>query len=514
MRFERSSGILLHPTSLPGPFGIGDLGSEAYKFVDFLEASGQRLWQVMPLGPTGFGNSPYSSFSAFAGNTLLINPELLIKENLLTREDLKGAPRFPKDRVDFGRVIEFKKRLLARAFENYKGANDTSVGEDINNFGQFARDWLDDYALFRALQKASNGTSWDEWEPALAHRDPKALDAARARLRDEIEAQKFFQYLFFKQWLELKAYCGEKRIKIIGDMPIFVAYDSADVWTHPDLFKLDEEGRPEVVAGVPPDAFSETGQLWGNPIYDWDRMRETGFDWWIKRVRAALQTLDIIRVDHFRGFAATYEIPAKDETAERGDWAQVPGRELFSALEHAFPNLPVIAEDLGMITPDVHELRDALGLPGMRVLQFAFGGDPRDTHLPHNYNQNTVVYTGTHDNDTVVGWFESKRQEGEPADQPEGEEEEKEKVNEADLALKYLNTDGLEINWDFIRAAFASVADIAIIQLQDLLGLGAEARMNLPASQEDNWAWRFKSGALDKELSRRLKELTTFYARD
>ena len=514
MRFERSSGILLHPTSLPGPFGIGDLGSEAYKFVDFLEASGQRLWQVMPLGPTGFGNSPYSSFSAFAGNTLLINPELLIKDNLLTREDLKGAPRFPKDRVDFGRVIEFKKHLLARAFGNYKGANDMSLGEDINNFSQFARDWLDDYALFRALQKASNGASWDAWEPALAHRDPKALDAARARLRDEIEAQKFFQYLFFKQWLELKAYCGKKRIKIIGDMPIFVAYDSADVWTHPDLFKLDEEGRPEVVAGVPPDAFSETGQLWGNPIYDWDRMRETGFDWWIKRVRAALQTLDIIRVDHFRGFAATYEIPAKDETAERGEWAQVPGRELFSALEQSFPNLPVIAEDLGMITPDVHELRDALGLPGMRVLQFAFGGDPRDTHLPHNYNQNTVVYTGTHDNDTVVGWFESKRQEGESADQPEGEEDEKEKVNEADLALKYLNTDGREINWDFIRAAFASVADIAIIQLQDVLGLGAQARMNLPASQEDNWAWRFKSGALDEELSRRLKALTTFYARD
>ncbi len=499
---------MLHPTSLPGPFGIGDLGDEAYKFVDFLEASGQRLWQVMPLGPTGFGNSPYSSFSAFAGNTLLINPELLVKDNLLTRDDLKAAPRFRKDRVDFGHVMEFKKRLLARAFENYRSANDDRVREDVNNFSQFARDWLDDYALFRALQEASSGASWDVWKPELARRDPEALDQAREQLRDEIEAQKFFQYLFFKQWLELKAYCGEKRIKIIGDMPIFVAYDSADVWAYPELFKLDREGRPLVVAGVPPDAFSKTGQLWGNPIYNWDRMRETGFDWWIKRVHAALLTVDIIRVDHFRGFAATYEIPAKDETAERGKWVNVPGRELFTALKNAFHNLPIIAEDLGTITPDVHVLRDALGFPGMRVLQFAFGGDPRDTHLPHNYNQNTVVYTGTHDNDTVAGWFESMRQESESSD----EQEEKEK--EADRALKYLNTDGREINWDFIRAAFASVADIAIIPLQDVLGLGSKARMNLPASHKDNWAWRFKSGTLDEQLSRRLKEMTQLYARD
>ena len=465
----------------------------------------------MPLGPTGFGNSPYSSFSAFAGNTLLINPELLIKDNLLTRDDLKGAPRFPKDHVDFGRVIEFKKRLLVHAFENYGRANNPSLREDMNNFSQFARDWLDDYALFRAVQETSGGASWDVWERELARRDPKALDRARERLRDEIEAQKFYQYLFFKQWLELKAYCGKKRIKIIGDMPIFVAYDSADVWAYPELFKLDQEGRPVVVAGVPPDAFSKTGQLWGNPIYNWDRMRETGFDWWVKRVRAALQTVDIIRVDHFRGFASTYEIPAKDETAERGEWAKVPGRELFAALKRAFHNLPIIAEDLGTITRDVHELRDGLGLPGMRVLQFAFGGDPRDTHLPHNYDQNTVVYTGTHDNDTVAGWFENKRQESESS---ESSDEQEEKENEADRALRYLNTDGREINWDFIRAAFASVADMAIIPLQDLLGLGSIARMNLPASHKDNWAWRFKSGALDEQLSHRLKEMTKLYARD
>jgi 4-alpha-glucanotransferase len=508
MRFERSSGILLHPTSLPGPFGIGDLGDEAYKFVDFLEASGQRLWQVMPLGPTGFGNSPYASFSAFAGNTLLINPELLIKEKLLSKNDLKGAPRFPEDRVDFAHVIVFKKRLLARAFENYRRANDARVREDMYNFSQFARDWLDDYALFRALQEAAGGASWDVWKPELAGRDPKALDRAREQLRDEIEAQKFYQYLFFKQWLELKAYCGKKRIKIIGDMPIFLAYDSADLWTYPELFKLDDEGRPVVVAGVPPDAFSKTGQLWGNPIYNWDRMREAGFDWWIKRVHAALQTVDIVRVDHFRGFAATYEIPAKDETAEHGKWVQVPGRELFAVLKQAFPSLPIIAEDLGTITPDVHELRDDIGFPGMRVLQFAFGGDPRDTHLPHNYNQNTVVYTGTHDNDTVVGWFESKWQESESSDEQEDKE------NEADRALRYLNTDGREINWDFIRAAFASVADIAITPLQDVLGLGRAARMNLPASQKDNWAWRFKSGVLDEQLSCRLKDMTKLYARD
>ncbi|HJQ70689.1 MAG TPA: 4-alpha-glucanotransferase [Blastocatellia bacterium] len=510
MRFERSSGILLHPTSLPGPFGVGDLGSEAHKFIDFLESSGQKLWQIMPLGPTGFGNSPYSSFSAFAGNTLLVSPDLLIKDKLLTKEDLKGAPRFHRDRVDFGRVIEFKNRLLARAFENYKRANDAGMAEDVKNFSQFAGDWLDDYALFRAIQEQAGGASWDVWKPELRRRERRAIESARRDLSEKIEAQKFFQYLFFKQWFLLKAYSDEKGIKIIGDMPIFVAYDSADVWAYPELFKLDEEGRPTVVAGVPPDAFSKTGQLWGNPIYNWDRMRETGFSWWIKRMRAALQIVDIVRVDHFRGFAATYEIPAKDETAEHGRWVKAPGRELFAALKHYFHNLPIIAEDLGTITPDVHHLRDVLGLPGMRVLQFAFGGDPRDTHLPHNYNQNTVVYTGTHDNDTVVGWFESKPQS--EAAEVEAEESE-EKESDADRALRYLNTDGREIHWDFIRAALASVADIAIIPLQDLLGLGSDARMNLPASQKDNWAWRFRAGALGDELSQRLKEMTELYGR-
>jgi 4-alpha-glucanotransferase len=515
MSFERSSGILLHPTSLPGPFGIGDLGSEAYKFVDFLEASGQKLWQIMPLGPTGFGNSPYSSFSAFAGNTLLVNPEFLLNDKLLSRDDLKGAPRFSKDRVDFGHVIKFKNKLLARAFENYKRANDARMREDVKNFKQYAGDWLDDYALFRALQEAAGGASWDVWKPELARRDEKALAAARRELSEKIEAQKFFQYLFFKQWLLLKAYSAKKGIKIIGDMPIFVAYDSADVWTYPDLFKLDEEGRPTVVAGVPPDAFSKTGQLWGNPIYNWKRMRETGFRWWIQRMHAALQMVDIVRVDHFRGFASTYEIPAKDETAERGEWVRVPGRELFDALKKSFHNLPIIAEDLGTITPDVHQLRDEMGFPGMRVLQFAFGGDPRDTHLPHNYNRNTIVYTGTHDNDTVVGWLESKQQADEPdeAATDESGDEPEEKETEADRALRYLNTDGEEIHWDFIRAAFASVAEIAIIPLQDVLGLGSNARMNLPASQKENWAWRFKSGALDDELSKRLQDMTKLYGR-
>lgn len=507
MWFERSSGILLHPTSLPGPFGIGDLGDEAYKFIDFLEASGQKLWQIMPLGPTGFGNSPYSSFSAFAGNTLLVNPELLIKDNLLARDDLKGAPRFHRERVDFGRVIEFKNRLLARAFENYRRSNDERISEDLKNFSQFAGDWLDDYALFRALQESAGGASWDVWKPELARREPEAIEAARRELSEKIEAQKFFQYLFFKQWLHLKAYTAKKGIKIIGDMPIFVAYDSADVWAYPDLFKLDRERRPTVVAGVPPDAFSKTGQLWGNPIYNWDRMRETGFRWWIKRMHAALQTVDIVRVDHFRGFAATYEIPAKDETAEHGQWVRVPGRELFAALKQAFEKLPIIAEDLGTITPDVHHLRDEMGFPGMRVLQFAFGGDPRDTHLPHNYERNTVVYTGTHDNDTVAGWLASKQS------QSETDEESEEKESEADRALRYLNTDGDEIHWDFIRAALASVALVAIIPLQDLLGLASDARMNLPASQKDNWAWRFKSGALDDQLSLRLKDMTELYGR-
>lgn len=506
MRFKRSSGILLHPSSLPGRFGIGDLGGEAYKFIDFLKASDQRLWQILPLGPPAFGNSPYQCFSAFAGNTLMISLEKLADEGLLSKDDLDNTPEFSDERVQFGKVIKYKNALLEKAFENFRRAEFRKTREDLDGFRDYAAVWLTDYALFAALKDEHEGREWNSWEEGLARRKPEALKAARERLKDRIEAHEFFQYLFFRQWLELKKYANEKGIKIVGDMPIFVAHNSADVWAHPELFKLDKEGNPTVIAGVPPDLFSKTGQRWGNPIYDWARMRETGFKWWIARMRETLKTVDIVRIDHFRGFVATWEVPAEDETAENGEWVEAPGRELFAAIRKTLGDVPVMAEDLGTITPDVIELRDALGFPGMRVLQFAFSGDPRDTHLPHNYVHNTVVYTGTHDNDTVVGWFNAKAGDGSTREQ---EQIELERAN----AMKYLGTDGSEINWDFIRAAQVSVADVAVINLQDLLGLDSNARMNIPAVEEGNWGWRFKPGALTKELSDRLREMTIIYGR-
>lgn len=507
MSFPRSSGILLHPTSLPGRFGIGDLGDEAYRFVDFLTASEQSLWQVLPLGPTGYGDSPYQCFSAFAGNTLLISPERLVEEGLLSQQDLDGAPDFPEERIDFGNVITFKNALLKEAFERFKQTSDQSLRAYFERFSHQASSWLEDYALYRALKDAQNGKAWNEWEPKLARRDTAALASAREHLREQIDAQKFYQFLFFKQWAALKAYCHEHNVKLVGDIPIFGARDSADVWMNPDEFKLDEAGNPLVVAGVPPDYFSATGQLWGNPIYNWDRMLRDGFRWWIERVRATLEIFDIVRIDHFRGFAASWEIPGGDKTAEHGRWVNVPGRELFTAIKNALGDLPIIAEDLGVITPDVEALRDNFGLPGMRILQFAFGGDTLNQDLPHNYIKNCVVYTGTHDNDTTVGWFTSVAGEGSTRDSEQIE-------RERQFCLNYLNTDGREIHWDFIRAVLASVADTAIIPLQDLLGLGTEARMNLPNSTSGNWGWRYTAGALDDELGERLKQLTQIYGRE
>jgi 4-alpha-glucanotransferase len=496
----------LHPTSLPSRFGVGDLGREAYSFVDFLVAGGQSLWQVMPLGPTGYGDSPYSGFSAFAGNTNLISPERLAADGLLSNDDLARFPALSEDRVEYGEVIKRKGALLEKAYENFKRSGNNNHREQLKGFRHYAESWLDDYAFFSALRDSNRGAAWNTWEQGLARRDAAALREARERLSDRIDAHKFFQYLFFKQWLELRLYCKEKGIRIIGDMPIFVAHNSADVWANPDLFKLEADGSPTVVAGVPPDHFSKTGQLWGNPLYNWDRMRADKFVWWTERMRATLRLVDIVRMDHFRGFAACWEIPAEDETAENGKWVDVPGRELFDALKNRLGEMPVIAEDLGTITPDVHALRHELGFPGMRVLQFAFGGDPRDTHLPHNYDHDTVVYTGTHDNDTVAGWFNAEPGEGSTQDAAQIE-------RERELCLKYLNTDGEKINWDFIRAALASVADISIIQLQDVLGLDSSGRMNVPASEQGNWGWRFKPGALNEELSDRLKDMTKLYGR-
>lgn len=506
MRFPRSSGILLHPTSLPSSYGIGDLGQPAYAFVDALAKGGQSLWQVLPLGPTGYGDSPYQAFSAFAGNPLLVSLEKLVEENLLKHEDLADAPSFSAERVEYGRVIDFKLEKLGRAFENFKQTNDAGLKEDFGHFHEYAALWLEDYALFRAIKNSQAGKVWSEWDEPLRKREPTALDKAREDLRDQIEAQKFFQYLFFKQWIKLKAYCAEKKIKIIGDLPIFVAYDSSDVWTHPDLFKLDEEGHPRVVAGVPPDYFSKTGQLWGNPIYDWEKMQSDGFKWWMERIEFCLRTVDIMRVDHFRGFAAAWEVPGSDKTAERGQWVKVPGRELFRTLRERLGELPIIAENLGHITPDVENLRREFDFPGMRILQFAFGGDSKNLDLPHNYHHQEVVYTGTHDNDTTMGWFNAKAGEGSTRS---AEQIERERA----YCMKYLNTDGKEIHWDFIRAALASVPDIAIIPMQDVLGLGTEARMNLPASTEGNWDWRYRAGVLTDEMLARLKDLTELYGR-
>lgn len=500
------SGILLHPTSLPGSFGIGDLGDEAYSFIDFLVASKQSLWQVLPLGPTGFGDSPYQCFSAFAGNTLLISPQRLVQDGLLSEEDARQATRLPARYVAFGRAINYKKALLNKAFDNFKNAPHGGLLHDFNTFCHEAASWLEDYALFRALKDAHGGVEWTRWEPRFAMRDPSALAHARGALRDRVEAEKFFQFLFFRQWWALKDYCRDRQIKIIGDAPIFVASDSADVWTHLELFKLAPDMRPIVVAGVPPDYFSKTGQLWGNPIYNWDAMRATGFRWWIDRLRATLQTVDILRIDHFRGFWAAWEVPGQDKTAERGQWVEVPGRELFTTLRDTFGQLPIIAEDLGVITPDVEALRDDFGFPGMRVLQFAFRGDSKTNDLPHNYIRNCVVYTGTHDNDTAVGWFHSIAGAGSTRDAAQIKREQ-------EYCLRYLNSDGREIHWDLIRAAWASVANTAVVPLQDVLGLGSRARMNLPASERGNWRWRFRAGALSRKLSDRLGDLTELYGR-
>ena len=506
MTFPRASGILLHPTSLPGHFGIGDLGNEARHFADFLSASGQTIWQILPLGPTGYGDSPYACYSAFAGNTLLISPELLLKDGLITKSDLAELPSLPAERVDFGEVHRTRQRTLKKAFANFQTNTDTKLQSAFETFAEQNASWLHDYALFRALKHSHDGAAWTQWEPELVRRSAPVLARARADLHLEIEAQKFYQFIFFRQWLDLKSYSKRRRIKIIGDIPIFVAHDSADVWTNPEQFKLNPDGTPIVVAGVPPDYFSKTGQYWGNPLFNWDHMRADGFKWWIERVRAALQMVDVVRIDHFRGFAACWEIPGGDTTAEHGRWVEAPGRELFSAIRNAVGELPIIAEDLGVITPDVEKLRDDFGFPGMRVLQFAFSSDAKNNDLPHNYHHHMAVYTGTHDNDTTVGWFKGVAGQGSTRMAKEIERERK-------FCLQYLKTDGKEIHWDFIRTVFASVANTAIVPLQDVLGLGSEARMNLPNSTAGNWLWRFKAEALTDKIGQRLRDLSQLYGR-
>ena len=488
----------MHVTSLPGEYGIGDLGPEAFRFVDLLADAKQRYWQVLPLGPTGYGDSPYQSFSAFAGNTLIISPERLLDDGLLTEADLAERPEFSGDQVDFGGVYDWKNEILPKAFANFQRNAPAELRDEFGTFCRSKAEWLDGYALYRSVKAMHEQRPWYEWPDSLKLRDAGALAVAADRLSQEIEAQKFYQFLFFRQWSALKSYANGLGIHIIGDIPIFVALDSADVWRHQDQFKLNADGSARVVAGVPPDYFSKTGQLWGNPIYDWEKMLEDGFAWWISRVRATLDTVDIVRVDHFRGFAAAWEVPGGDETAENGEWVNVPGKQLFQALRDSLGELPVIAEDLGVITPDVVELLEDFDFPGMRLLQYAFGGDAKNQDLPHNYIPNCVAYTGTHDNESAVGWFGTQK---------------KEATSAYTHCLEYLDSDGSEIHWDLIRAIWSSVADTAITPIADILGLGNEARINVPASKDGNWNWRMATDALTPEVIERLRQLTELFGR-
>jgi 4-alpha-glucanotransferase len=502
MGFPRRSGILMHPTSLPGPFGIGDLGDSAYRFVDFLASAGQSYWQVLPLSPTGYADSPYQTLSAFAGNPLLIDPRRLVPAGYLSEADLEAPPDFPAARVDFGPVIRYKTALLDRAFANFRQNADDDQRSALAHFCRAQEHWLKDFALFMALKEAHDLRPWQEWEEELVARRPEALAQRRNALADEIEKQKFLQWQFFEQWLALKRYANDRGIRIIGDIPIFVSLDSADVWANTHLFHFDEELQPTVVSGVPPDYFSETGQLWGHPLYRWEVMAENGYAWWIERFRMAFTQADVARIDHFRGFYNYWEVPAGQETAVEGRWLRGPGADLFHAVTDALGAVDIIAEDLGDFDAESRAGVDALqaefGYPGMKVLQFAFGSGPGDPFLPHNHSPDCVAYTGTHDNDTTVGWYQVTSTEG-----------------ERDYARKYLGCDGSDIAWDLIRLGWASVADTAMAPVQDLLSLGHEARMNTPSTVgPPNWCWRLHpDDALTDAVAARLKELTAIYGR-
>lgn len=511
MERPRASGILLHPTSFPGPYGIGELGQAAYDFVDFLVEAGQSLWQVLPLGPTGYGDSPYASFSTFAGNPLLISLEKLVELGDLDEADLADLPDFPLDKVDYGWVIHWKMPLLKKAAYNFLTKADTPRKVEFDTFCADQSYWLDDYALFMAVkehfdQKAQEadvfGAMWSNyWDKDIALRRPEAVTRWREERAETIAIRKVWQYYFFRQWTALRAYANEQHVQIIGDIPIFVAPDSVDVWANRELFKLDENGQPTVVAGVPPDYFSATGQLWGNPLYDWEVMAQQDFKWWVERIQATLQLVDIIRIDHFRGFEAYWEVPADEETAINGGWIKAPGMILFQTVEQELGHLPILAEDLGVITPEVEALRDHFEFPGMKILQFAFDAkeagslNAKNKFLPHNHRWNSVVYTGTHDNDTTKGWYQERSDE------------------EKDLIRRYLARPDEDIVWDFIRLAVASVARYAIIPMQDVLNLDSEARMNRPSVAGGNWTWRYRSAALNEWVSSRLLELVHLYGR-
>jgi 4-alpha-glucanotransferase len=495
MKYNRSSGILLHPTSLSGAYGIGDIGPQAHRWVEFLADVGCGLWQVLPLGPTGFGDSPYQCFSAFAGNPYLVSPDELIEEGILNHDEIADRPDFPAENVDYGAIIPWKLDILDKAYAHFLQDASSELVKAHQRFREEQAHWLEDFALFMALKESHGGGPWVEWPAALRQRDKHALERARKDHADLIKRQVFRQFVFSRQWGALRDHAHERGIRIIGDIPIFVAHDSAEVWARPELFYLDSDGNPTVVAGVPPDYFSETGQLWGNPLYRWEVHAANNYAWWIDRFRAVLQLVDIVRLDHFRGFAGYWEVPAEEETAVNGRWMPGPGKHFFRILQEALGELPIIAEDLGVITPDVADMRDYFGLPGMIILQFAFYGDPEEPFLPHNHLENRVVYTGTHDNDTTCGWFNRV---------PE---------SERDFCRRYLGRDGQGIAWDMIRAVWSSVGVFALAPLQDFLGLGNEARMNYPGNPRGNWSWRMSEDAINQDLEDRLREFNHLYQR-
>ena len=494
----RLSGVLVHPTSFPSPYGIGDLGQGAYDFIDFLKASGQSLWQVLPLGPTGFGDSPYQSFSAFAGQSLLISPDDLVDLELITKDDLYPIPEFDAAKVDYGAVLNYKNGLFKKAFQTFHHTPNKFLLEEFDDFCLENKKWLSDYAVFMACKDAHEGRSWQEWDDEMTTPTAKVRLAFETEYKEQIKYYKFIQFLFFREWMDLKRYANEKGVRIIGDIPIFVSMDSADVWGNQHLFQLDTKGFPTAVAGVPPDYFSATGQLWGNPLYDWDAHDCEGYQWWISRVRNQLQILDILRIDHFRGFEAYWAVPYGEPTAVNGQWQKGPEGKLFSAIQNALgENLPIIAEDLGVITPEVEALRDSFAFPGMKVLQFAFEDTGESSFLPHQFTTpNCVCYTGTHDNDTTRGWYETLRDDC------------KHKLR------RYLHAaDTDTISLQLIRLCLSSTAAYAIFPLQDVLDIGKEGRMNMPGRAAGNWSWRFRSGLLTEDLARELRDMSQLYGR-
>jgi len=499
MAFTRASGVLLHPTSLPGRYGVGDLGEWAYRFVDYLVEAKQSLWQVLPLGPTSYGDSPYQALSSFAGNTLLISIDQLVEDGwLLPDEVATTLPEFSATHVDYGTVIDYHNGMLATAYERFK-ANPGKSEREFSAFRHGNRAWLDDFALFMTLKTVHEGRPWVEWESALALYQPAAIAAAHAQYADLVEQYAFRQWQFFKQWFALKSYANNMGIRFIGDAPIFVAHDSSDVWGNQKLFYLDKQGNPTVIAGVPPDYFSADGQRWGIPHYRWDRMAKDGYGWWIARLKAILSMVDVLRIDHFRGFEAYWEVAASETTARNGRWVKGPGSAFFKVVNAALGGLPIIAEDLGVITPEVEAMRDDAGLPGMKVLQFAWGEiSAENPFLPFNHVPNSVVYSGTHDNNTTVGWWKDEK-EATPAMK--------------DHIARFVGHPVKEPHWEMIRFAQASVAHTAVVPMQDLLGLDEHSRMNTPGRESGNWGWRMTADDFEHSAKARLADLTELYGR-